>query len=166
MLDLLDRALDAGEHVVADEAVRRYLADQWNAPGSRLHERLTAATQRRAETRQKRVEGLLATRRDADLARARSIFAAFRRNLSDSVARLKQEEDERLEMLPLADDQRAQRSKDLRAMENRLHTLDEEEAREVDAIRDRYTAVKPYVSAAALVFALTPADARAWGAER
>lgn len=166
VLDLLDRALDAGEHVVADEAVRRYLADQWNAPGSRLHERLTAATQRRAETRQKRVEGLLATRRDADLARARSIFAAFRRNLSDSVARLKQEEDERLEMLPLADDQRAQRSKDLRAMENRLHTLDEEEAREVDAIRDRYTAVKPYVSAAALVFALTPADARAWGAER
>lgn len=166
VLDLLDRALDAGDHTVADEAVRRYLADQWNAPGSRLHERLTAATQRRAETRQKRVEGLLATRRDADLARARSIFAAFRRNLSDSIARLKQEEDERLEMLPLADDQRAQRSKDLRAMENRLHTLDEEEAREMDAIRDRYTDVKPYVSAAALVFALTPADAKAWGAER
>ena len=37
---------------------------------------------------------------------------------------------------------------------------------ELDAIRQRYTDVKPYVSAAAVVFALTAADVAAWGAGR
>lgn len=166
VLGLLDRALDAGQHTTASETVRRHLAEAWNADGSRLHERLTNAMQRRAETRQQRVETLLATRQKADLDRARGIFAAFRRNLTDSIARLHTEEDERLDMLPLADDQRQQRTKDLRAMETRLDSLDEEERRELEAIRDRYTDVKPYVAAAALVFAVTPADAAAWEVAR
>lgn len=55
----------------------------------------------------------------------------------------------------------AQRRRDLRAMEDRLAGLDEEERREIAAIGERYTDIKPYVSAAAVVFALTPADADA-----
>jgi len=170
VLDLLDRALDPGQHTTANDAVRAHLAAVWNGdepttpggPRGRLHERLTAAMQRRADTRQKRVEDLLAVRRDTDLKRAADIFAAFRRNLTDSIARLHREDEQQLDMLPLADDQRAQRARDLRAMEARLDSLGEEEDRELEAIRERYTDVKPYVSAAALVFALTPADARAW----
>ncbi len=170
VLDLLDRALDAGEHIPANEAVRAQLAAIWNgekaatagAPPGRLHERLTSAMQRRAETRQKRVEDLLATRRDTDLKRATEIFTAFRRNLTDSIARMRREEDDQLDMLPLADEQHAQRTRDLRAMEARLDSLADEERRELEAIRDRYTDVRPYVAAAALVFALTPADARSW----
>jgi hypothetical protein len=46
-------------------------------------------------------------------------------------------------------------------MRDRLESLDEEEQREVAAITDRYADVKPHVSAAAVVFALTPQDARA-----
>ena len=38
--------------------------------------------------------------------------------------------------------------------------------RELDAIHERYSDVKPYVSAAAVVFALTAADAAAWGPGR
>ncbi len=170
VLDLLDRALDAGEHVAANEAAREQLAAIWNGekaatPGAqlgRLHERLTSAMQRRAETRQKRVENLLATRRDTDLKRATEIFTAFRRNLTDSIVRMQREEEDQLDMLPLADEQRAQRMRDLRAMEARLDSLADEERRELEAIRDRYSDVKPYVAAAALVFALTPADARSW----
>lgn len=161
VLALLDRALDAGEHIEAGEQVRQHVAQLWNAEGSRLHERLTAAIERRAEARQKRVENLLTTREQADLKRATDIFAAFRRNLTDSIARLRREEADELDMLPLADDQRAQRSKDLRAMEARLDSLSDEEQRELATIRARYTDVKPYVAAAALVFALTPADAAA-----
>ncbi|SHJ43544.1 Superfamily II DNA/RNA helicases, SNF2 family [Tessaracoccus bendigoensis DSM 12906] len=166
---LLDRALDPGRHTPATAAVRAHLADLWNGDGdaqSRLHERLTGAMQRRAETRQRRVEDLLDSRRDADLTRATEIFTAFRRNLTDSIARLRREEDEQQDMLPLADDQRAQRTRDLRVMEARLDSLADEERRELGLIRDRYTDVHPYVSAVALVFALTPADAAAWGQAR
>ena len=64
------------------------------------------------------------------------------------------------------DDQREQRRKDLRNLRSRLDSLADEERRELDAIRQRYTDVKPYVSAAAVVFALTAADVAAWGAGR
>ena len=46
-------------------------------------------------------------------------------------------------------------------MDDRLEQLDEEERREIDAINARYADIKPHVTAAAVVFALTPADAAA-----
>ena len=130
-----------------------------------MRERLTAALERRAGTRQARVQALLAARRQADETRAREIFAAFRVNLTDSIHRLEQDEEEQLAML-FGDDQREQRRKDLRNLRSRLDSLADEERRELDAIRQRYTDVKPYVSAAAVVFALTAADVAAWGAGR
>lgn len=166
VLEVLDKALDAGGNPAASEAVAAHLASLWNAEGSRLHERLTAAMERRARSRQERVGNLLKTRRDADLTRAKEIFAAFGKNLRDSTARLRREEEDQLKMLPLADDQKAQRTKDLRAMEARLESLGDEERRELEAIEARYTDVEPYVSAAALVFAITPADAAEWEAAR
>ena len=164
-LVLLDRALDAGAHEIPDAGVRASLAAAWNAEGSRMRERLTAAMERRAETRQSRVHTLLSQREQTDAQRARDIFAAFRVNLTDSIRRLERDEEEQLLML-FADDQREQRRKDLRAMRDRLESLDEEEQRELSAIADRYTDVKPYVSAAAVVFALTPTDAATWGEGR
>ena len=47
-------------------------------------------------------------------------------------------------------------------MERRLDELDDEEAREVVAITERYVDVKPHTTAAAVVFALTRADADGW----
>ena len=58
------------------------------------------------------------------------------------------------------DDKQAQRRRDLRAMEERLDSLDDEERRESAAIGERYAEIRPHVSAAAIVFALTPEDAR------
>ena len=69
-------------------------------------------------------------------------------------------------MMLFGDDQREQRRKDLRNLRSRLDSLADEERRELDAIHERYSDVKPYVSAAAVVFALTAADAAAWGPGR
>ena len=57
-----------------------------------------------------------------------------------------------------SDDQQQQRRRDIRAMEERLTTLAEEERREVAAIEERYTDIRPHVSAAAVVFALRRED--------
>ena len=45
-------------------------------------------------------------------------------------------------------------------MERRLAELEDEEAREIDAITERYAEVKPHTTAAAVVFALTREDAK------
>lgn len=51
-------------------------------------------------------------------------------------------------------------------MEQRLDDLGAEEQRELETIRNRYRDVKPYVSIAALVFAVSPQDAAQWKVER
>lgn len=163
--DLLDRVLDAPDLELAPEAVRRALAEQWDAEGSRMRARLEQAMKRRAERKQADVAERLDARRDSDIARAHQIFAAFRNNLHDSLKAMRADEEEQLAML-FADDQQRQRQRDIRAMEERLQTLDDEEAREVDGIRDRYADIQPFVSAAAVVFALTPEDARTMGGQR
>lgn len=155
---VLDEALDAHDLALADEAVRAALTDLWNAEDSRLRTRLLTAMTRRAESRQEKVTEALQARRDSDIARAHEIFGAFRTNLQESRDRLTAEIRSQEEAL-FTDDQQAQRRRDLRAMEDRLIGLDDEEQREIAAIRERYRDIKPHVSAAAVVFALTPADA-------
>lgn len=158
--ELLDAALDSEHLSLADEAVREALAREWNAPDSRLRGRLLAGMSQRAEVRQARVTKSLEDRREADIGRAREIFAAFRTNLNESRERLAREMRSQEERL-FTDDQQAQRRRDLRAMEDRLASLDEEEQREVAAIAERYADIRPHVSAAAVVFALTPSDVAA-----
>ena len=58
-----------------------------------------------------------------------------------------------------ADDQQRQRREDLRRMGERLVELGDEERRELDAVRTRYAEVRPFVSTAAVVFAISQADA-------
>ncbi|MEP7161507.1 MAG: DISARM system SNF2-like helicase DrmD [Dermatophilaceae bacterium] len=164
--DLLDRALDGTGLQLASAPVRVQLTQRWNADGSRMHARLTEAMGRRAERRQKAVTDKLDDRRDADIDRARQVFAAFRTNLGDSLRALRDAEDEREFMLDLPDDQRDQRRRDIARMEVRLSTLGDEENREVQSLRERYADVQPYVSAAAVVFAVTPQDAAEMGGAR
>ena len=158
--EVLDAALDAEHLTLAGDAVRAALAQEWNADGSRLRTRLLTAMTRKAASRQEKVAEALDARRTADVARAREIFGAFRANLRESRERLAAQIRTQEEML-FTDDQQKQRRRDLDAMRNRLESLDEEEQREVAAITERYADVKPHVSAAAVVFALTPQDAAA-----
>ncbi len=157
---VLDQTLDAQDLVLADEDIRRRLADQWNADGAPLRTRLLTAMEHKARSHQERVLETLYKRRDADIVRAGEIFAAFRVNLQESRDRLNRElRSEDAKLFP--DDQQRQRQHDLAGMIDRLASLDEEERREIDAISARYENIKPHVTAAAVVFALTPDDAAA-----
>jgi superfamily II DNA or RNA helicase len=157
---VLDQTLDAQHLVLADKDVRRRLTEQWNADDGSLRDRVLAAMESKARTHQDRVIDTLHKRRDTDVARAREIFAAFRRNLQESRDRLQREIQSEEEKL-FADDQQRQRQHDLAGMIERLASLEDEEQREIDSISARYAEIKPHVTAAAVVFALTPEDAQA-----
>lgn len=157
----LDHALDGEKIALADERVRDQLCDLWNVPDAPLRVRLEESMQARAGRRHELVLEQLTRRQEADVQRARDIFAAFRTNLRDSLARLRRADEEAAAML-LPDDQQRQRRRDIEAMERRLDELDDEEAREIEAIRERYADVKPHTTAAAVVFALTRDDAEGW----
>lgn len=159
----LDQALDAADLRLAAAEVRAGLARVWNAEDSRLRGRLLESMTGRAQARHRRVADQLARREAADIRRVREIYAAFTRNLTESLEQLTTAEMEaQLALFP--DDQQRQRRRDIDAMRDRLRSLDEEEEREVDAIRDRYEDVRPHTSAAAVVFALTETDAAQAGA--
>lgn len=157
----LDKALDGDDLQLADDRVRDQLCDMWNAPDAPLRARLEESMHARAARRHDLVMEQLAKRQTADVQRARDIFAAFRTNLHDSLKALRTvEEDAQMMLLP--DDQQRQRRRDIEAMSGRLDELDDEEAREIAAITDRYEDVKPHSTAAAVVFALTRTDAESW----
>ncbi|KXO98771.1 DISARM system SNF2-like helicase DrmD [Tsukamurella pseudospumae] len=159
----LDKALDHDRLSVADDRVRGQLCDLWNVPEAPLRLRLEESMRARAGRRHELVLEQLARRQGADIQRAREIFAAFRANLRDSLARLRAEENEARGQLFSDPDQMRQWRRDIDAMNRRLDELDDEEAREIAAITDRYVDVKPHTTAAAVVFALTRADADEWG---
>ena len=160
--EVLDRALDPGGYRLPSPEVRRRLASLWN-DGGHLRTRLVEETARRAKRLQDDVAHSLEERRRADADRVHGIFAAFRANLTDSLERLRAQGREQEAMLALwADEQRHQRARDVRAMEDRLEALAGEEEREEAAVRSRYEDVKPYVSSVALVLAVTEEDAEQW----
>lgn len=158
----LDTALDQEDLALADDRVRDQLCDLWNVSDAPLRLRLEESMRARAERKQAQVTEQLQRREAADVQRARDIFAAFRANLRDSLARLRAEETEAQGQLFTDADQERQWRRDREAMQRRLDELDDEEAREITAIKDRYADVKPHTTAAAVVFALTRNDADGW----
>ena len=154
----LEAALDAPDLALAGADLRQSLAELWNADGFRVRARLLPAMSDRAAARQERETAALYKRRDTDLDRAAQIYAAFRVNLRESRDRLARRIAEEDEML-FPDQQQRQRRHDLESMDDRLLELDDEERRELAGLRMRYDDVKPHVTAAAVVFALTPQDA-------
>ncbi|MEU0100692.1 DISARM system SNF2-like helicase DrmD [Streptomyces sp. NPDC006267] len=156
---VLDETLDSEKLLLAEENVRAHLAEQWNDDGARLRSRLLTAMERKSASRQEKVTEALTQRRDSDIARAHEIFGAFRINLRESRDRLEQAIRAEEELL-FTDDQQKQRRRDLHHMNERLESLGDEEEREIASIRERYSDIRPYVSAAAVVFALTPEDAK------
>jgi superfamily II DNA or RNA helicase len=155
----LDHALDGDRLILASRRTRDELCDTWNAPDAPLRARLEESMHARADRRHTRVLEQLDKRRTSDIQRARDIFAAFRANLGESLDLLRSKDAEAQAML-WADDQQKQWRRDIDSMQRRLDELDDEEAREIAAITDRYADVKPHTTAAAVVFALTPEDAK------
>lgn len=158
---LLEQTLDNSDLTLADEPIRTSLAQEWNAENGRLRSRLETEMRKRATKQQESVTADLEKRRNADTDRATQIFANFRRNLQDSLRDRRENQHELEGMLFDFDPRQAEQYRlDIRSMENRLANLAEEEAREIAAITERYTDIRPFVSAAAVVFALTEQDAK------
>ena len=158
----LDQALDASRLTFAEDSVRSQLCVLWNTPDAPLRIRLEESMRARAARRHETVMEQLARRKAADAQRAHEIYAAFRANLRESLDALRKAEEEEAAKL-FTDDQQHQRRRDIEAMKRRLEEIDDEEAREIEAISERYAEVKPHTTAAAVVFALTRADAAGWG---
>ncbi|SDE20287.1 DISARM system SNF2-like helicase DrmD [Glycomyces harbinensis] len=161
----LDQALDRERMRLAEPAVLAALAENWNAEDSRLRTRLLDAMEVKARKRREQVQADLGKRKGADLDRSEEIFKAFRANLNDSVGRLGRALKEQSEALfgvdhrgeaDLDREQEKQLRADLRAMEDRLHDLDRQKDLERAAIEARYTDVRPHLTGAAVIFALTP----------
>ncbi|MET3161869.1 UNVERIFIED_ORG: superfamily II DNA or RNA helicase [Arthrobacter sp. UYEF10] len=158
---LLEQTLDTTDLTLAEGSIRMRLAQEWNADDGRLRSRLEAEMRNRAVKNQESVTADLEKRRDADTDRARQIFANFRRNLQESLRDRRENQQELEGMLFDLDPRQAEQYRlDIRSMENRLANLAEEETREIAAITERYTDIRPFVSAAAVVFALTEQDAK------
>jgi hypothetical protein len=153
----LDHALDGDRLKLAPKRVLNALCEMWNVSDGPLRKRLNESMDTRAARRQELVMEQLTRRQHSDVQRAHDIFAAFRANLRDSLAFLRTKQAEAEAML-WADDQQKQRHRDIEAMQRRLDELDDEEAREITGITQRYADVKPHTTAAAVVFALTPED--------
>ena len=76
---------------------------------------------------------------------------------------MKEEEAYEQEQLALwADEEQRQRARDIANMTERLSALDDEERKEVELVDLRYRDIRPYVSIAALVFAVNEHDAQQW----
>lgn len=159
---LLDGALDVGDLKLASRAVREGLAREWEASGGRLHTRLEEAVKRRAEQRQEEVQDSLSRREMDEAERTQGIYAAFAENLRASLDKLLGVDRAQLELDLCTDEQRRQREADVRAIRERLLVLGDEEANEVEGVRERYRDVRPVLNIAALVFAVSEKDARAW----
>ncbi|PAU69280.1 DNA helicase [Bifidobacterium italicum] len=163
-LELLDDTLDAERPLrLADRAILKHLETAWDEHHGWMKQRLEDAVMRRAEIRQQAVETSLHKREEDDKQRVHGIFSQFRANLQTSLQRLKEEEAREQEQLTLwTDEAQRQRLHDIANMTERLGALDEEERKEIELVDLRYRDIRPYVSIAALVFAVNEHDAQQW----
>jgi len=161
--ELLVHALDGSRLTLPDPAALEGIAALWNTSveePSGIRTRVSDAVEHRAERRRTEVEENLITRRESDLAAVDQIFERFRRTLEGTLAAAEDAQKASAEMLFQLPEERQQREQDLSRVRARLATLDEEHRSEREAVERRYRDVQAHTFVAALVFALTPDDAK------
>lgn len=158
--DLLVTALDAEKLTAPSPGVLAGLADLWNADGAAdggIRQRVADAVASRAQRLRSGIEQDLGKRKTADLERVNEVFARFRQTLAGTLDNAEERKRELEDML-FHEEQR-QREKDLANIRRRLDALAEEQRDERDAVSRRYANLQPHTFVAAVVFALSPADA-------
>lgn len=158
---LLADALDAGHLVAVPESHRIALAEIWNseAESVSMKQRVQQVVDETAAKRAEKVRGALESRRAEDRKRVDEIFSRFKNTLEGTLADLKDAEEDM--NIPLWDDaEKRQREKDVHRIRVRFDALESEKKKELATVERRYQDVRPQTLAAAVVFALTPEDAR------
>ena len=165
--DLLVTALDADRLAVPKPGILVALADLWNEDGEAdggIRQRVRAAVDSRAQKLRGAIEQDLDKRKIADLARVDEVFARFRHTLASTLDNADVRKRELDQML--FHEEQQQREKDLANIRRRLDSLTEEQRDERDAVSRRYANLQPHTFVAAVVFALSPADAERLGETR
>ncbi|TFD32132.1 ATP-dependent helicase [Cryobacterium sp. TMT1-62] len=165
--ELLVTALDADRLAVPKPGILVALADLWNEDGEAdggIRQRVRAAVDSRAQRLRGAIEQDLDKRKIADLARVDEVFARFRHTLASTLdnAEVRRREVEQM----LFHEEQQQREKDLANIRRRLDVLTEEQRDERNAVARRYANLQPHTFVAAVVFALSPADAERLGKTR
>jgi len=162
--DLLVTALDAEKLTSPARGVLSGLADLWNADGlddGGIRQRVADAVASRAHRLRSGIEQDLIKRKTADLERVNEVFTRFRQTLAGTLNNAEERKRELEDML-FHEEQR-QREKDLTNIRRRLDALADEQRDERDAVSRRYANLRPHTFVAAVVFALSPADAQRLG---
>ncbi|WP_232466271.1 DISARM system SNF2-like helicase DrmD [Diaminobutyricimonas sp. LJ205] len=165
--DLLVSALDAEKLSAPAPAVIEELADLWNTDGvadGGVRQRVADAVASRADKLRSGIEQDLDKRKTADLDRVDEVFARFREILTATLASAEAHKREIEQML--FHEEQQQREKDLQNIRRRLDALADEQRDERDAVARRYANLQPHTFVAAVVFALSPADAEKLGEHR
>ena len=165
--ELLVTALDADKLTSPSPSVLAELADRWNADGAgegSMRQRVSDAIAGRAQRLQDGIEHDLSRRETADLERVDEVFARFRQTLATTIENAEARKRELEEML--FHEEQQQREKDLANIRQRLDALTDEQSDERDAVSRRYANLQPHTFVAAVVFALSPADAQQLGETR
>lgn len=164
---LLVEALDAENLTAPGPAALDELAAMWNtdeASDTGIRQRVADAVASRAEKLRSDIEQDLEKRKTADLARVDEVFTRFRESLASTLAKAEAQKREVEQML--FHEEQQQREKDLRNIQRRLEALADEQSDERDAVSRRYANLQPHTFVAAVVFALSPADAERLGESR
>lgn len=163
--ELLEQALDAADLEPVTPDVASQLAGAWNADAADgLRARVADAIDERVARRQRDVEGQLKARHTADRQRVVEIFDRFGVSLREALRDA--EERASADQFALFDDERRQSERDLRQVRARLDSLTDERDRELAAVDARYDDVQALHFSAAVLFAISPADARRAETER
>lgn len=160
---LLASALDGANLSEPAASVIDALSEIWNEEASDkggVKDRVSLAIKDRAEKLRSTVEKDLELRRIADLAAVDSIFERFKSSLTNMLSAAEEQRLAGETMLFQLEEEKQQRERDLARVRNRLTTLEEEHLSERESVERRYRDVTAHTFVAALVFALTPEDAK------
>lgn len=155
---LLERALDAEALQLPGHDVLGQLATAWSSDESEgLRARVASAVEDGVVRRRRDVERQLAQRHATDRDRVEATFERFGDTLEEALRQA--EERENAVQLALFDDERRQSERDLKQIRERIEALGDERDRELAAVDARYADIQVRTFHAAVVFALSPADA-------
>ena len=158
--EILIKALDGDKLSNVDSKIKLKMQKIWEDQKSEksLKNRIELAVSERAELRKQEVLSALKVKEDEDLKRVSQIYTRFKDILLKSLEEASEQLEEALGQL--FDEEKQQRAQDVARWSQRLDTLKQEETRELDSVKKRYEDPQHYEFAAALVFALTPSDAK------
>lgn len=157
---LLAGALDGQNLKMPSPQTLQDIAARWNAPEDDLQKRVNDAVRSRGKRRWAEILAGLEQRERQDERRIDETFDRFGRTLRTSLSRMRDEAAKAEQTLFDFPEEERQRRRDVESAQARLEALPRECEAEIRRVRERYRSPQRIELPAAVVFAITPEDAR------